>query len=319
MDQMGDYPFGDLVSIAADLDWLDGVSLDPALRRVIRELKAFTVTIENFVGGHGPFHRAEVLCDRRNLAHYKLMCIPSSRDSGSPAESEVCRLATIIFSIGVTFPMANEVPFSVLVDLLQHELQKNELLGPLSIRENGDALYLWVLVMGGIAASGRPERSWFAKELAKTMQHLQSVSWTCLKDKISSVLWLDCACDVPGADLWHEAYSLLQQWTQLKSASASFPALKAPCSRCRLKKIKCDKGTPCEHCVNSQIDCSHENVNKSRPARAHNYTSREKPCDLCRHRRVRCDKNKPCGRCKNGGFECSYAGGLGSDSRDGCR
>ncbi|GLA75343.1 hypothetical protein AtubIFM55763_006614 [Aspergillus tubingensis] len=293
------------VHSAREPNQLHQMDLDPELRKVMQELKVYTATIDDYVSGRSSSYRPQAICDQRNLVQYHLMSIGRITGTGLGAISEVCRLATSIYSIGVTFPLSGvRAPFETLAKALQSELDTNKLLDTWPVLEHGDILFLWILMMGGIAARNGPGRDWFIESLAEVMYVSDNVQWSCVKEKLRMILWLDIACEMAGKEVWGEAHVLLQSRAQ-RTKSVSFPSptsnqkLKAPCGHCRSKKIKCDKDDPCQNCVKSGLSCGSAGASAAFQARVHVFSMRQKPCDMCRRRRVRCDKGKPCQRCND--------------------
>ncbi|GKZ64217.1 hypothetical protein AnigIFM50267_003679 [Aspergillus niger] len=293
------------------LNVLNKLPLESELRQVMHGLRAYTANIDDYISGRSPSYSPQAMCDQRNLVQYHLMSIGPIAGTGLGAISEVCRLATIIYSIGVTFPLSGvRAPFGTLAMTLQSELEKNDLINTWPMLEHGDILFLWILMVGGIAARDGPRRGWFIECLSEIMFVSENVQWSCVKEKLRMILWLDIACDMAGRDVWSEAHALLQKRAQRTKSVPSSPIahqkLKAPCAHCRSKKIKCDKDDPCQNCVRSGLSCGSAGAGAAFQARVHVFSMRQKPCDLCRRRRVRCDKEKPCKRCKDGGFRCVY-------------
>jgi hypothetical protein len=60
---------------------------------------------------------------------------------------------------------------------------------------------LWVFVFGGIAAVGRPERSWFIEQLVHVCSALEVNSWEDMEDCLSTILW-NGRWEVPQGSLW---------------------------------------------------------------------------------------------------------------------
>ena len=68
---------------------------------------------------------------------------------------------------------------------------------------------LWMLVLGGIAASDKPERPWFVSQLALIVRRLDITEWGSIEDTLESFLWLESACGQGGRELWDEAGCVL--------------------------------------------------------------------------------------------------------------
>jgi hypothetical protein len=282
---------------------LDDASLKPWITSSLYELAAYTVSIESYIRGDTLRLDAQSMCDRRNLAQYNLMCIaPESGLEEENALSEICRIGAIIYSIGVTFPLAGVgAPFPKLAMMLQWEIQNSGILDKQPLLPTTYHLLLWVLTMGGIAAAGRPERTWYTIVLANTMTQCQVTDWRDLKNLLMVILWLDSACDMAGRELWSEARSQMQRTSVLSATERS-----SPCAHCKARKVKCGNERPCYHCISSGLDCQ-SLLPEGDKERVHVYSVRRKPCELCKRRRVRCDKGSPCQRCLNGGYDCTYA------------
>lgn len=72
----------------------------------------------------------------------------------------------------------------------------------LSIHGRGDQL-VWLLVIGGVAAIGKPERSWFVAQLVDVCEMLGIISWSQIVEIMRLTLWHE-AYEIPKGSLWHE-------------------------------------------------------------------------------------------------------------------
>jgi hypothetical protein len=86
---------------------------------------------------------------------------------------------------------------------LQVELQASYLESTWSSRDAARVL-LWVLMIGGIAATGLPERTWFVSTLRTATVRSGLSRWQDLKQILESMLWLDSACDRAAKQIWDE-------------------------------------------------------------------------------------------------------------------
>ena len=66
---------------------------------------------------------------------------------------------------------------------------------------------LWMMVLGGIASSDKPERPWFVSQLALIVRKLRLMDWGGVEDILESFLWLESACGKGGRELWDEVIS----------------------------------------------------------------------------------------------------------------
>lgn len=73
----------------------------------------------------------------------------------------------------------------------EHEIDHKETLAKL----------LWVFVFGSIAAVGRPERTWFVKQVAQVLSALEVTTWAETQEILSSILW-NSRWEVPRGSLW---------------------------------------------------------------------------------------------------------------------
>jgi hypothetical protein len=63
---------------------------------------------------------------------------------------------------------------------------------------------LWILILGGIAASDTADRTWYVQNLSAVSSALNLVEWEDVVAELGSYLWLECACDPGGRGLWTE-------------------------------------------------------------------------------------------------------------------
>jgi len=113
----------------------------------------------------------------------------------------------LVFSDMVLFPMSPATGVNArLVTSLRDALHFSQ-------GEVWDAcptLLIWAAMLGGIASSSTPHRSWYVNFLQE-QSLLLSVSWEILEDVMSTYLWWDYVCSGPGEKLWREACSCAGQ------------------------------------------------------------------------------------------------------------
>lgn len=66
-------------------------------------------------------------------------------------------------------------------------------------------LLLWVLVVGGAAALGRPERSWFVTLFTRLRQVLQLKSWVEAKGMLKEYAWVENNFETLSKGFWEES------------------------------------------------------------------------------------------------------------------
>jgi hypothetical protein len=182
------------------------------LAEVFQAMKAYITIVERYQQGCMVEPDMCQLSDQRNLIQYHLLSLSSAREFGQNFSQncpvyEICRLAGLIFSIGVIFPLpAQTAPFQTLVRLLQVELQRLNLESTWCTPD-GRRVLIWALTLGSIAAAGFPEKTCFVAALGKLVVHYGLSRWRDLKQVLESILWLDTACDSAAQQLWDEIKS----------------------------------------------------------------------------------------------------------------
>ena len=280
-------------------------------------MKIYTSTLEKYIEGDISGPNPRMICDQRNLIQYHLMSFPPARSlTGANPFYEVCRISAIIYSVGVTFPLPGAgAPFASLARTLKTELQ---VLGPCCDWPSLDAnILVWLLTLGGIAATGLSERKWFVVALARQARRALLCQWQELKQALKATLWLDSACDRAGEQLWTEVMALMSATTErqpvpMLTANSHVKALYQRdfciCQQCRQRKIKCDKGNPCRNCVMGGFNCSYvKDAGNMTLQRLPGVSRREQPCHKCRQRKIKCDKQTPCRNCVKDRSVCFYA------------
>ncbi|GFG20819.1 hypothetical protein IFM61606_00811 [Aspergillus udagawae] len=178
---------------------------------IFQALRVYTNIVIEHMQGSQPNPDLSLVCDQRNLVQYHLLSLPSARSLPSwfptphhQAVYEACRLAALIYAVGVTFPLPFQCsPFPRLAKLLQEVLQTPDA-PSLWTHPQAQVTLLWVLTLGGIAAENRPERDWFVHTLGQAASHNGIYSWPDLKAVLEFMLWYDTACDRAGYALWLE-------------------------------------------------------------------------------------------------------------------
>ncbi|KAM0091583.1 hypothetical protein ACP6JD_005087 [Aspergillus fumigatus] len=193
------------------------IGFTPEMADVFQALRVYTNIIIDHIKVSHPNPDLSLLCDQRNLVQYHLLNLPSARHLPTwfptPHHQtiyETCRLAALIYAVGVTFPLPFQCsPLPRLANLLQETLQQTPDATPLWTHPNAQIALLWALTLGGIAAENRPERAWFVHTLAQAASSNGIYFWPKLKSVLEFMLWYDAACDEAGYSLWLEVAGLL--------------------------------------------------------------------------------------------------------------
>lgn len=175
---------------------------------VVRLVCDFMIVVENHIQGRWSPRTFTVIIDQRNFVQHSLMSLKSKRelleDGFSVQEGlyEPCRLAVIVFSFLVVFPIPPvSGPFESLTKQLLAELIEIDVRKESALRSR---MILWMWVMGAIAAIGLPERQWFLNRVQELSSRLVVESWKALQDVLQSFLWFPSTNDPDGQDVWSE-------------------------------------------------------------------------------------------------------------------
>jgi hypothetical protein len=176
---------------------------------VFQAMKAYTSIIEKYQDGSTTEPDLFRICNQRNFVQHRLLSLLPARNLDQDFRTsypvyEICRLAGLIFGVGIIFPLpAQTAPLPTLVKLLQAELQEFNLESDWWFPDAVGVL-IWVLTLGGIAATGLPNRTWFVAALGRVSARSGLARWRDLKPVLDQILWLDSACDFGGQQLWEE-------------------------------------------------------------------------------------------------------------------
>ncbi|KAG0645467.1 hypothetical protein D0Z07_8687 [Hyphodiscus hymeniophilus] len=130
---------------------------------VLQEMVDLTVIIDNHCGGIRFIPNTAVLVDHRNTVQYNLMSLPKGDELAdgevrSTTLYDAIRLAAILYSAAVTFPLPPLTGiFPKFSSVLRTAIEDSEL-DPTRQCSN---VFLWILVLGGIAATGAADRACF--------------------------------------------------------------------------------------------------------------------------------------------------------------
>lgn len=185
------------------------MGMTPQMAEVFHAIQCYINIIRNsLIEGYD----VSLLTDQRNLTQYMTLSLPpvgtirhEFTDSTQVITYEACRVACGIFAVGVIFPIpAHCTPLGRLAHQLQALLQDHEASDLWTSPHTRIAL-LWILTLGGIAATEMPERPFFVSALRQTLRRSAITSWQGLKGVLEMMLWYDGACDESAEALFREA------------------------------------------------------------------------------------------------------------------
>lgn len=135
---------------------------------------------------------ASELIVHRNTTQHALLSLPPRTGT-----AECCRLAALIYSLLVTYPLPYiAAPFKLLVKQLKIEV---------AAWDGSDDMLIWVLTMGAIGALGLKEREWFVENFLKATTTMGMRSWSEAREVIKRGLWYEPTNEADGKDLWIES------------------------------------------------------------------------------------------------------------------
>jgi hypothetical protein len=184
--------------------------------QVLDSMGAFALAVGHYLQGKpfslssGEINRARVAVQHRLVSlppDNEVIIEPSILSLSELNIYECVRLTALIFGVAVVHPIPN--PHNVLVELVRRlkisivGLDKE--IGNFAMELSG--VLLWMMVLGGIASSDKPERPWFVSQLALIVRKLRLVDWGGVEDILESFLWLESACGKSGRELWDEVIS----------------------------------------------------------------------------------------------------------------
>lgn len=178
------------------------------------------------------------LTDQRNIVQYTLLKLPPATRILSyfihPTQVttyEACRLASLILGVGIIFPIpAQNSPLHRLARNIKDVLCRRTAYALWHLRATKAPL-IWILVLGGIAATGIPERDFFVLALASVARSIGFDSWLGLKCMLRQMIWHDSAGEKAGALLWAEAVALPKTediWDSIVSLKDKFSPSSTP-------------------------------------------------------------------------------------------
>lgn len=186
-----------------------------AMLDVLDSMKAATIAIDYYLEGKPAGLTLGQIVKARTGVQKHLILLPTAKVLNSnrpelqvPNIYEVCRLTALIFSVGVTFPIPNT--YNVLQFLVREIKLEIELMNIESFDNQMLEVLLWVLVLGGIAALGKPERNWFVLQIALVGVDTLKLDWDRMIGIMESFLWLDSPCFSGGRQLWEEVMRCVQ-------------------------------------------------------------------------------------------------------------
>jgi Fungal specific transcription factor domain len=190
---------------------LPDCGITDTMLEVLSCMEAITMAIDHYLQGKPSGLTLGQIVRTRTGIQKQLLLLPTAKElkikpSSRPNLYECCRLTAIMFSIAVIYPIPNT--YNVLQALVRGLTASLEVMDIESHSVDYSGLLLWMLVLGGIAALEKPERPWFASNLALLSRRDDlRLDWNGAEDILKSFLWLQSACSPGGHQLWDEVMS----------------------------------------------------------------------------------------------------------------
>jgi hypothetical protein len=186
---------------------IQGHGLTDDLLEVVDVIRDYTVAISHLLQDKPGSIPIVQLTMTRVAIEKNLLQLPSGTELpftnvAAPNIYECCRLTTMIYTLAVVLPIPD--PYDILqiyVTHLKNAIEESNLYQFGLTDRNLFSMLLWILMLGGIAASDKPERRWFVSQLALLVDQ-SNLDWQGVEEDLESFLWFDYACGPGGRKLW---------------------------------------------------------------------------------------------------------------------
>lgn len=204
----------DVISIELDSELSSGFKyfrFTPDGRELLSVLEAFcevTVALDHYArGGPTAPDLVDLVTARFAAQHRLLSQLPPPQSNfldGDKSVLHACRLATLIFSDMVIFPLPpTQGVKHRLAPLLRHTLQACSIACSWDLHAY---VLLWATTLGAIAATYTPDRGWYVKQMLEHVENLGIDHWSTLDSLCSKFLWWKPVCGEPAENLWAEMF-----------------------------------------------------------------------------------------------------------------
>jgi hypothetical protein len=183
--------------------------------QVFDAIAALTLAFDHYLQGEPDSLTLGQLYKTRTAIGKRLMLLPNNKELNMIPDSssniyECCRLTALIFGVAVVFQEPVLKSYDILqvyVTDLKSVIEDSDLYKSNAQNNSLSGVFLWILVLGGIAALDRPERRWFVSQLALLVERMK-LEWCGVQKILETFLWLDSACGAGARDLWAKVENL---------------------------------------------------------------------------------------------------------------
>jgi hypothetical protein len=170
---------------------------------VLCKLRDYTLAVDDYVESRPEAQGLGIIADERNFAHHSLLSLTPNEKADVVEQEcplyELCRLAAIIYSLAIVFPLpVTTAPFTKLGLQVGKQMSKPTVHARWT---EVPQLMLWITVMAAIASIGSSERSWYVSILGRFIGRLKMGSWAEMKEHLRDFLWFGSINDIDGLDL----------------------------------------------------------------------------------------------------------------------
>ena len=189
-------------------------STDPRLWEILKSTGEVTVALDHHQRSGRLHPRLKDVVISANSVHHALCSLPSARllDTRSNNDDiyELCRLATLIYSDMVLFPLPSCTGVKPrLADSIRTLLESR--MTEWLPETKDSAMMLWAIFLGTIAATFSHHRTWFVSKLATlTAKIVIPLDFSCFKSMMESFLWWDFIFEEPSLTIWNDVDAELQ-------------------------------------------------------------------------------------------------------------
>jgi hypothetical protein len=186
---------------------LQNHGLTDDMLQVFDAVGSVTIAIDHYLKGEPDAPTVGVIARTRTAIQKLLLLLLPDEELNiipllSPYLYEACRLAGLIYGIAVVFPIPKPYDmFRTLSQRLKFYIEKFGICESQSLEVQH--VFLWMSMLGGIAALDKAERLWFVSQLVRLIGILR-IDWDSAEEILESFLWLDSACGSGGRRLWAE-------------------------------------------------------------------------------------------------------------------
>jgi hypothetical protein len=127
--------------------------------------------------------------------------------------ADCCRLAGLIYCELVLFPSLYDIKLlSRLTEDLRTALETLDFWSSgTDETQSGSDVLIWATMLGAMAESSKPRRTWFVRKLSVGLSSDQRLwNWPSMGLLLSKFLWWQPVCDQLGHQVWQEAINFRQ-------------------------------------------------------------------------------------------------------------